>query len=152
MGNEPGLDCINLKLIDDIEKQSHQTKLVIEETMNFIDTGKHNMPLDFTDFTEFQQNVFKVVGSIVPGKIATYKDIAVILGKPGGAQAVGNALGRNSVSYFLPTHRVLPQKGFGLCRSGAGHLREKLLIHEGHDLIKLTGNRVCTRKNCCKSK
>lgn len=129
---------INLRLINDLQNQSPEVKLVIDETLNFIETGRHNMPLDFTAFTEFQQNVFKVVSSIEPGKIATYKDIAVILGKPGGAQAVGNALGKNPVSYFLPTHRILPQKGFGLCRSGAGHLREKLLSHEGHDLIKLT--------------
>lgn len=152
LGEGAGLICINLKLIDDIEKQSPEVKLVIEETLKFIETGKHNMLLDFTGFTEFQQNVFKVVSSIEPGKIATYKDIAIILGKPGGAQAVGNAVGKNPVSYFLPTHRVLPQKGIGLCRSGAGHLREKLLSHEGHDLIKLTGNRICARKNCCKSK
>ena len=107
------------------------------------------MPLDLADFTEFQQNVFRIVSNIEPGRIITYMGIAEILGKPGAAQAVGSAVARNPVSYFLPTHRVLPKKGLGICRSGAGYLREKLLEHEGHDLSKLRGNYVCTRKKCC---
>ena len=107
------------------------------------------MPLDLTTFTNFQQIVFGVVSRIEPGKIITYKGIAEILGKPGVAQAVGSAIAKNPVSYFLLTHRVLPQKGIGICRSGAGHLREKLLLHEGHDLSLLRGNYTCTRKKWC---
>ena len=53
----------------------------------------------------------------------TYKGVAEILGKPGAAQAVGSAVTKNPVSYFIPTHRVLPKKGIGTCRSGAGPLR-----------------------------
>lgn len=124
-------------------------KLLIKETKNFLETGKHNMPLDLTAFTNFQQDVFTAVSRVEPGKITTYKGIAQVLGKPGGAQAVGSAVAKNPVSYFLPTHRVLPQKGIGICRTGAGYLREKLLAHEGHDVAQLRGNYVCTRKKCC---
>ena len=112
-------------------------------------TGKHEMPLDLTSFTKFQQDVFEIVGSLEPGQITTYKGIADMLGKPGAAQAVGNAIARNPVSYFLPTYRVLPRRGLGICRSGAGYLREKLLTREGHDLSRLRGNYVCSRKKCC---
>jgi len=117
--------------------------------LNFIETGRHDMPLDLSDFTAFQQSVFEAVSRVEPGKIVTYKGIAEILGKPGAAQAVGSAVAKNPVSYFLPTHRVLPQKGIGICRTGAGHLREKFLAHEGHDLSQLRGNYICTRKKCC---
>ena len=72
-----------------------------------------------------------------------------MIGKPGAAQAVGSAVSKNPVSYFLPTHRIIPQKGIGTCKSGAGFLREKLLIHEGHDIEKLKGNYTCTRNKCC---
>ena len=123
-------------------------KLLLEETMNLFETGKHDLPLDLTDFTPFQQRVFEAVSRIERGRIITYKGIAEILGKPGGAQAVGSAIARNPVSYFLPTHRVLPQRGIGICRSGAGHLRERLLVLEGHDLAQLMGNYICTRKDC----
>ena len=88
------------------------------------------------------------MSEIEPGKVVTYKDVAETLGKPGAAQAVGNAVGKNPVAYFLPTHRVIPQRGMAICRSGAGHLKDKLLEHEGHDLSKLRGNYVCTRKKC----
>jgi O-6-methylguanine DNA methyltransferase len=129
--------------------QDPMAKRLVEETINFLQTGKHSMPLDLSSFTNFQQKVFEAVGGIEPGKVTTYKGVAELLGRPGGAQAVGNAVAKNPVAFFLPTHRVLPQKGIGICRTGAGHLREKLLIHEGHDLSQLRGNYVCTRKKCC---
>ena len=54
------------------------------------------------------------------GEIITYKDVAVALGKP-GRPGGGNAIAKNPVSYFLPTHRIFPQRGIGICRSSAGH-------------------------------
>lgn len=145
-----GILFIDLRLVSQRQEKDPGAELIIKETLSFIETGKHRMPLDFSDFTKFQQSVFEAVSRIEPGEIITYKGIAEILGKPGGAQAVGNAIAKNPVSYFLPTHRVLPQRGIGICRTGAGHLREKLLEHEGHDLSKLMGNYVCTRDHCCK--
>ena len=107
------------------------------------------MILDLTDFTAFQQTVFDAASKINLGDICTYKELAEAIGKPGAAQAVGSAVAKNPVSYFIPTHRVLPQKGIGICRSGAGFLREKLLTLEGHDIEMLRGNYVCNRKKCC---
>ncbi|MDI9476728.1 MAG: MGMT family protein [Natronincolaceae bacterium] len=146
---KPDLHHINLRTVEKNRAQDPAEKLIIEETLKFLTTGKHTMPLDLTDFTEFQQNVFEAVGNVEPGKIVTYGGIAEILGKPGAAQAVGSAVAKNPVSYFLPTHRVLPKKGIGICRTGAGYLREKLLEWEGHDLAKIRGNYVCTRRKCC---
>lgn len=130
-----------------LEKGS-RARQVVDETIRFLETGQHNMPLDFSSFTDFQQRVFAAIGQIPSGSVMTYKDVAVALGNPKAAQAVGSAAGRNPVAYFLPTHRVLPQRGLGICRSGAGHLREKLLEHEGHDLARLRGNYLCTRSKC----
>lgn len=146
---KPDLDCINFRTVTTKGAQNHIERLIVDETLNFLETGKHSMPLDLSGFTEFQQDVFKAVGKMEPGKITTYGGIAEILGKPGAAQAVGSAVAKNPVSYFLPTHRVLPKKGIGICRTGAGYLREKLLEHEGHDLSELRGDYVCTRKKCC---
>lgn len=120
--------------------------LLIGETIKFLKTGNHDMKLDLSEFTAFQQSVFHEVSKINAGNICTYKDLAVRLGKPGAAQAVGNAVSKNPVSYFLPTHRVLPQKGLIICRSGAGFLREKLLQHEGQNIEELRSNYVCQRK------
>jgi len=139
-------ELVNLK--DTRIWENPRIKLLVNETYNFLRSGKHQMPLDFTSFTDFEQQVFEIVSQIEPGEIITYKGIAEKLGKPGAAQAVGNALSKNPVAYFLPTFRVLSQRGLVICRSGAGHLREKFLVHEGHDLVKLRGNYVCQRKKC----
>jgi len=146
---KPNLEHIDLGAAGGGQAQDSVGRLIIAETFNFLETGNHSMPLDLTDFTEFQQNVFEAVGNIGLGEIVTYGDIAKMLGNPGAAQAVGSAVAKNPVSYFLPTHRVLPKKGIGICRTGAGYLREKLLEREGHDLSKLRGNYVSSRKKCC---
>lgn len=145
----PGLSFIDLRAVGPKPTKEPDEETIIGETLSFLETGKHAMPLDLSGFTEFQREVFRAVSSIESGEIITYKGIAEKLGKPGGAQAVGNAVAKNPVSYFLPTHRVIPQKGIGICRTGAGYLKEKLLAREGHDLSKLRGNYVCTREKCC---
>lgn len=147
---DKGGQNIDLRLVGKKQEENPIESLIIKETMNFLETGKHGMPLDLSAHSGFQQRVFQAVSTIEPGQVITYKGIAEMLGQPGAAQAVGNAVAKNPVSYFLPTHRVLPRKGIGICRSGAGHLREKLLVREGHDLSRLQGNYTCTRKKCCR--
>lgn len=146
--SKKGTRLIELMLIEK-HGPDPESKLIIDETRNFLQTGRHKMPLDLTAFTDFQQSVFRAVGEIEPGTVAFYGDVAAAIGNPGAARAVGSTVTKNPVSFFLPTHRVLPRKGIAICRTGAGHLREKLLAHEGHDLSKLRGNYICTRKKCC---
>ena len=146
-GNK-GDEIVDLKSIDKEDKNSKEY-ILVKETFNFLETGSHNMKLDLDGFTHFQQNVFKAVSEIKRGDILNYKDVAKAIGSPGAAQAVGSAVAKNPVSYFLPTHRVLPKKGIGICKNDAGFLREKLLILEGHDVEKFKGNYFCERKKCC---
>lgn len=136
-----GEETIDLRELNNNYKNP-MVELLIKETMNFLETGSHRMILDLNNFTTFQQMVFNAVGSIEAGSICTYKELADKLGKPGAARAVGGAVAKNPVSYFIPTHRLLPQKGIGECISGAGYLREKLLIHEGHDIERLRGDKT----------
>lgn len=143
-----GEEQIDLGEYANSKQRNPRVRLLIEETLGFLDSGRHEMPLDLSCFTDFQQRVFEAVSRVEPGEITTYKGIAEVLGKPGAAQAVGSAVAKNPVSFFLPTHRVLPQRGIGICRTGAGYLREKLLAREGHDLSLLRGNYLCPRKNC----
>ena len=58
-----------------------QTNKIID----FLETVTHNMLLDLTDFTSFQQTVFDAVSKIRVGDICTYKNLAESLGKPGAA-------------------------------------------------------------------
>lgn len=149
LNGKDGEELINLNYIYKKKEQDEMKNLLIKETLRFLETGTHDMPLDLTEFTTFQQSVFNTTSQIEVGSICTYKGLADLLDNPGAAQAVGTAIAKNPVSYFIPTHRVLPQKGIGICKSGAGFLREKLLMHEGHDITKLKGNYICKRKKCC---
>ncbi|HHK74656.1 MAG TPA: methylated-DNA--[protein]-cysteine S-methyltransferase [Rhizobiales bacterium] len=60
---------------------------------------------------EFDVSVWSVLPDIPPGCAVTYSDIAIRLGRPGAARAVGSAVGRNPISFALPCHRVLRKDG-----------------------------------------
>lgn len=131
-----GEELIDLK--DYNKKNSNpMINLLIKETISFFNTGSHNMPLDLSAFTDFQQAVFDATSKINVGEIYTYKELAIKIGSPDAARAVGNALSKNPVSYFIPAHRILPKKGIGECKSGAGFLGYKLLSLEEHDIEEL---------------
>ncbi|MCL2039096.1 MAG: methylated-DNA--[protein]-cysteine S-methyltransferase [Bacteroidetes bacterium] len=45
------------------------------------------------------------------GKTTTYKDIAIALGSPNAARAVGNAMNKNPIPIIIPCHRVVGSNG-----------------------------------------
>lgn len=57
--------------------------------------------------TNFQLKVWEALLKIPPGKVVTYQTIAQKIGKPGASRAVGNAVGRNTIAYLIPCHRVI---------------------------------------------
>ena len=67
---------------------------------------------DRSDLTPFQQAVVDAVGSLHPGEVVTYGDIASQAGSPGAAQAVANVLRRVD---GLPWWRVVPSDGRLYC-------------------------------------
>ncbi len=64
------------------------------------------VPVDPTG-TPFQMAVWQAVCDIPAGQSLTYGEVAQIVGRPGGAQAVGQALSKNPVPLLIPCHRVL---------------------------------------------
>lgn len=61
--------------------------------------------------TNFQINVWKALLQIPPGMVASYSDIAVAVGRPVSARAVGQAVGANPVAFLIPCHRVIQKSG-----------------------------------------
>ncbi|PLX35544.1 MAG: 6-O-methylguanine DNA methyltransferase, partial [Hyphomicrobiales bacterium] len=59
----------------------------------------------------FDISVWSILLNIPMGSAVTYADIALKLGKPGAARAVGSAVGRNPISFAVPCHRVLRKDG-----------------------------------------
>jgi AraC family transcriptional regulator of adaptative response/methylated-DNA-[protein]-cysteine methyltransferase len=61
--------------------------------------------------TNFQIRVWEALLRIPPGAVTTYGRLARALDRPGAARAVGTAVGRNSMAYLIPCHRVIREEG-----------------------------------------
>ena len=61
--------------------------------------------------TNFQINVWKALLQIPPAAVVSYSQVAVAIGRPSAARAVGLAVGANPVALLIPCHRVIQQSG-----------------------------------------
>ena len=61
--------------------------------------------------SSFFQEVYNIVTQIPPGKVATYGQIAAMLGSPHGARTVGWAMQSAPGDLMLPCHRVVNRRG-----------------------------------------
>ena len=61
--------------------------------------------------TPFQIDVWRAVQEIPYGQTATYKDIAIRIGRPAAIRAVGVAVGANLLALTVPCHRVIGSNG-----------------------------------------
>jgi AraC family transcriptional regulator of adaptative response/methylated-DNA-[protein]-cysteine methyltransferase len=59
----------------------------------------------------FQIKVWEALLTIPTGHVTTYSEIAQAVGSPKASRAVGNAVGRNPVSFLIPCHRALRKSG-----------------------------------------
>lgn len=99
---------------------------------------KEWLPIDTIPFAweylpSFTQDALKMVSKIPPGEVLTYQEVAIALGRPTAARAVGGACGRNLFPLFIPCHRVLDtnRKMRGYSAGSGVPLKEALLSHEG---------------------
>lgn len=70
-----------------------------------------DLEIDWSGVPQFHQQVLKMVRTIPYGRTRTYKQLAMVLGKPGAIRAVGQANGRNPIAIVIPCHRVLGSNG-----------------------------------------
>lgn len=77
--------------------------------------------------TEFQQKVWKALMDIPFGETRSYGEIAVSVGNPKAARAVGMANNRNPIPIFIPCHRVIGANGKLVGYGGGLEIKEYLL-------------------------
>lgn len=88
-----------------------------------------DVPLDIVG-TAFQWKVWKALTEIPPGETRTYGEIAVRIGAPKSARAVGRACATNQAAVVIPCHRAVGASGaltgyrWGVAR------KERLLAEE----------------------
>jgi methylated-DNA-[protein]-cysteine S-methyltransferase len=89
-----------------------------------------DVAIDIGSLAEFDRAVLEATRRIPRGETRTYGEIAVSLGAPGAARAVGTALGRNPIPIIVPCHRVLAAGGASGGFSAPGGRLTKLKILE----------------------
>lgn len=76
--------------------------------------------LDWTGTPQFHRRVLERCAQIGRGETLSYGQLATLVGSPGAARAVGQAMARNRWPLIVPCHRVLGQSGRLTGYSGAG--------------------------------
>ena len=130
---------------DTLEKE-HEEKIlpVFEETNRWLDIYFSGNAPDFTPplrmkTTEFRKAVWEIMLTIPFGKTMTYGEIAEKIAKQKGlsrmsAQAVGGAVGHNSISLIIPCHRVVGTNGSLTGYAGGIDKKVQLLTIEKADM------------------
>ena len=77
--------------------------------------------------TPFMQTVWRILSEIPYGTTVSYRDVAVVLGNPLAARAVGMANHRNPLPVFIPCHRIIGSDGT-LAGYRGGLALKKLLL------------------------
>jgi AraC family transcriptional regulator, regulatory protein of adaptative response / methylated-DNA-[protein]-cysteine methyltransferase len=106
--------------LDDMMRRWPRAKLVQDQSMTAPYGRRIFEPADWRKDTplrvvligtDFEIRVWETLLRIPLGAATTYGDVAGAIGKPGGARAVGAAVGRNPVSFVVPCHRVMGKSG-----------------------------------------
>lgn len=136
------------KYFADIFPENYEEKdlPVFEQTKKWLDiyfSGKapdFTPPLDMGGISPFRKRVWEIMLEIPFGQTSTYgkiaKQIAEETGKKVSAQAVGGAVGHNSISLVIPCHRVVGTNGGLTGYAGGIDKKIKLLRLEGVDVSK----------------
>ncbi len=82
--------------------------------------------------TPFMKSVWQKLLDVPYGQTASYKDIAIAVGNPKGARAVGLANNRNPIAIFIPCHRIIGANGDLVGYGGGLDMKIKLLRLEGY--------------------
>jgi len=93
--------------------------------LNFVD-------VEFGSAPQFEAAVWEATRAIPPGSSRSYGEIAVQVGRPGGGQAVGRALGANPCPIVVPCHRVIGADGHlvGFSANGGTETKRRMLLIE----------------------
>jgi methylated-DNA-[protein]-cysteine S-methyltransferase len=88
--------------------------------------------VDLSDLTPFEQDALRAAASIPPGEVRSYAWVAMQIGRPKSARAVGRVMARNPMPLLFPCHRVVDSSGelhdyfYGL------EMKARLLQMEGY--------------------
>lgn len=130
---------------DILEEKSEEKSLpIFEQSARWLDIYFSGKAPDFTpplymQTTPFRKKVWEIMLTIPFGKTMTYGEIAERIAEQRGlskmsAQAVGGAVGHNSISLIIPCHRVVGTNGSLTGYAGGIEKKVQLLTLEKADM------------------
>ncbi len=90
--------------------------------------------LDLSGAPGFHRRVYEAARAIPRGRTRSYGELASLLGTPGAARAIGQAMARNPIPIIVPCHRVLASGARigGFSAPGGLESKQALLRMEGY--------------------
>lgn len=86
-----------------------------------------SVPIDWSGYSEFRLKALQFTAAIPTGQVATYGGVAMAVGRPGAARAVGGAMHANRTPIVVPCHRVIGSDGSLTGFGGGLTLKQELL-------------------------
>ncbi len=120
---------------NELVQQGASTRLEVarRQLLDYL-AGKRNsfdVPLDLSQGTSFQRQVWRTLQRVPYGKLRSYQWIASRVGGRRYARAVGNAVGANPLPIVIPCHRIVAHDASLGGFSGGLPMKRKLLSLEG---------------------
>ncbi len=147
VGNKPQVDYIYLpdsadQLKYKIVKDFREIKItarkipndIAEQIVKIYQGEKVEFDLSFLNISRlnmFAAKVLKQTCKIPRGGVDTYSGLALKIGSPGAARAVGTALANNPFPLVIPCHRVVRSDGSLGGFGGGIRMKKELLQKEG---------------------
>lgn len=94
-------------------------------------SGGRSPDLDLRGLSSFDARVYEVVRGVPPRSTITYGEVAVLIGSPGAARAVGGAMARCPLFPAVPCHRVVRAADGWSGWGGDSGVKRRLLAAEG---------------------
>jgi O-6-methylguanine DNA methyltransferase len=99
-----------------------------------------DLPLDLSQGTPFQRQVWKTLRAIPYGQLWSYRGLAARVGGVEYARAVGGAVGANPLPIIVPCHRVVAQDAtIGGFSSGLPAKRRLLALEGSLSRLRASG-------------
>ena len=91
-----------------------------------------NIPVVLDGYSSFLSLVLTACRNIGFGRTISYSGLAIKIGRPPAARAVGGALAQNPLPLIIPCHRIIRSDGKigGFSAVGGTDLKAKMLKHE----------------------
>jgi len=124
------------KAVSYLDDYFHGKKSTIEIVLNTdrpsddLKGNSNKLYLDMRSYTEKENNIYRELLKVAPGKTLSYNELAQRSGIDRGARFAGNCMAGNIFPVIIPCHRIIKSDGSTGNYTGGVNIKEFLLKHE----------------------